>query len=86
MSEQRLDVKKAMRVFHLVQTHGEKKAQAYHWQQLEASSDFDGYTLFLKFRSTTLTLFFHHKYHIDLSSRQELDAFFELLDTLDKQY
>lgn len=79
-----LDIKQAMRVFNQVQTHGEKRQGRYYWRQLEASSDFDGYTLYLNYQNVKLSLFFHNSYHISFNTRQELDQFYQLLANLDR--
>lgn len=73
--ENRLDLKRCLTVFNAVQTRGEKQAEYYNLEGFKAWSDFDGYTCFLQFNQTKVTLMFHGKYHIDCPNEQAFDEF-----------
>lgn len=81
--EKKLDVKMVMRVFEKIRTHGQKTAEGYKLSGVEAISDFDGYTIFLKNREVTLTLFFHHRYDVQFTKIKAFDDFIKQLKKLD---
>lgn len=74
--QNRLDLKTCLKVFNEVQSHGEKQGDEYHCQGFIAWSDFDGYTCFLRFNQTTVTMMFHGKYQLECPS-EEVFAEFE---------
>lgn len=73
--QNRLDVKICLKVFNKVQTEGEKKGDRYYCDSFEAWSDFDGYTCFLRYGDTTVTLMFHGKYHLECPDEQAFERF-----------
>ena len=80
----KLDIKRALRAFNTVQSKGESIDGVWHWNNLKASSDIDGYTMYLESRSAKLTIYFHNKYLIEYVDNAALDELYTLIDrTLD---
>lgn len=77
-----LDIKLALNAFNVITKHGDKQDVNYHYQGLQAWSDFDGYTLQIANNKVTLTIYFHNKYHFDYDSDEELDKFIKVLKKL----
>lgn len=76
----KLDVMKALRVFNYIMDHGEKEGEVRSFMGLSASTDFDGYTMYLNSHHAKLTVFFHNKYQLEFVKAEELDEFYTLLD------
>ncbi|MBY6189140.1 DUF3081 family protein [Microbulbifer agarilyticus] len=81
--EQKIDVKQALRVFNRVTKEGKKIDDGWQFHGLTASTDFDGYTVFLRTNRVELTIFFHNKFKVECSNALDLDDFVELLKKLD---
>ncbi len=77
--EHKIDVRQALEVFTKVTQHGEKDGEDYCLDGLRVSTDFDGYTVFLRDDQVSLTIHFHNKYDIDFPSRSALENFLERL-------
>lgn len=73
--ENRLNVKNCLKIFNAVQSKGEKQGDSYTSQGFEAWSDFDGYTCFLRYKQTTLTLMFHGKYQLECPNEEAFAEF-----------
>ena len=82
--EQKIDVKLALRVFDKITQHGEKSEQGWRYRGLTASTDFDGYTVFLSSPKVELTIFFHNKFTVDYRNPMDLEEFIELLEKIDR--
>ncbi|MBB5210631.1 DUF3081 family protein [Microbulbifer hydrolyticus] len=82
--EQKIDVKQALRVFDKITKHGEKTDEGWRYRGLTASTDFDGYTVFLNSPKVELTIFFHNKFTVDYRNQVDLDEFIELLGKIDR--
>ncbi len=85
MKEYNFDVKLALTAFNNILSNGRKDNREYHYQGLTASSDFDGYTLFIKNQNVSLTIFFHNKYKIDFKHKLALNEFYEQLEKIAKK-
>ncbi|WP_091512647.1 DUF3081 family protein [Microbulbifer yueqingensis] len=82
--EHKIDVRQALRAFDRITREGEKRDDGWHYQGLTASTDFDGYTVFISSAKVRLTIFFHNKYTVDYRNAFELHEFAEQLRKLDK--
>lgn len=82
--EQKLDIKQALNVFQKVMDHGQRVDDEYRLNGLFASTDFDGYTVFLRDDAVTLTLFFHNKYTFDFKRAADLDTFMQRLRDVER--
>ena len=70
-----IDSKFILQVFENIRLLGEKKGESYFLQGIEASSDFDGYTLFLQDAQVQLSFGFHNQYHFDYEKEEHLEQF-----------
>lgn len=82
--EQKIDVKQALRVFDKITQLGEKTEQGWQYRGLSASTDFDGYTVFLRSATVELTIFFHNKFTIECRNALDLEEFIELLGKIER--
>ena len=83
-SDDRVSVKKALRVFQKVCDAGEKTGDEYQYNGLKASSDFDGYTVTLRNDYVSLDIFFHNKFNFEYTNQKERDLFLEKIDQIDR--
>lgn len=82
--EQKIDVRQALRVFDKITQAGEKTEDGWRHRGLTASTDFDGYTVFLRSPKVELTIFFHNKFTVDYRNPLDLEEFIQLLEKLDR--
>ncbi|MET1255702.1 DUF3081 family protein [Aliikangiella maris] len=82
----RLDLQLALRAFQKIIDFGTKKDNEYILNGLIASTDFDGYTLFIRDEHVCLSIFFHHKYELDSDNQIHNLQFFEKMENIDKKY
>ena len=82
--EQKIDVKQALRVFDKITKNGEKTEEGWRYRGLTASTDFDGYTVFLRSQNVELTIFFHNKFTVDCKRSMDLEDFVDLLAKIDR--
>jgi len=64
---------------------GEKQDDVYVFKGVTASSDFDGYTLFLRDHHVQLSFGFHNQYHLDYEKDEHLEQFINKLKTIKTQ-
>ena len=83
MTDARLDIRLVLRVFNTVRDRGEKRNEAYFWQGMTVSSDYDGYTLELSDGPCNLTVRFHNKYTFDSPNRVLRQEFIDRLKRID---
>ncbi|AWB66465.1 DUF3081 domain-containing protein [Saccharobesus litoralis] len=60
-----LDVSGLLAAFNKISQYGQRTESGYKLDGIEASSDFDGYTVYLSDGVSQLTVFFHNKYQLD---------------------
>ena len=82
--ETAIPIRQALRVFQKVCDEGEKQGDSYVLNGLTASTDFDGYTVYLSSADVTLTIYFHNKYDVQCKNRLALQNFVALINKLDK--
>ena len=81
-----IDIHQVLRVFEKIREQGEKSGDGFYLDGMTASSDFDGYTIFLKDAQCSLTVFFHNKYQYDYPSEQAHEDFVKRLHAIDKHH
>lgn len=81
-----LDIQRLLRIFTLIQQHGDKTEQGHLLHGLTASSDFDGYTLTISDQQVCLNLFFHSKYKFDYPNNQALETFERRLKQVEQEH
>lgn len=60
-----IDSKMILNVFEFIQQHGEAIDGGKMFEGITAFTDFDGYTVYLKTSTATISLGFHNTYHLD---------------------
>lgn len=83
----KIDVSTALLVYEKVVQYGQRDGEETCLDGIWVSSDFDGYTLFIRDDLVKLTIFFHNKYSVDCGSRKALMNFNDKLEAIQrKQY
>ena len=77
-----IDSKLILQVFDIIRLQGEKRGESYFLHGIEASSDFDGYTLFLQDAQVQLSFGFHNQYHLEYSNDEHLQQFMLKLNAI----
>lgn len=78
-----IDSKFILRVFETIRLKGDKKEDVYFLGGIEASSDFDGYTLYLKDALVELSFGFHNQYHLNYEKEEHLEQFIKKLHAIE---
>lgn len=81
--DEKIDVRKALRVFQQIMSDGERIDNQYHLNGLVAHTDFDGYTATIRNDYVCLDIFFHNKFSFTYSDNKEKMLFLEKMNTLD---
>ncbi|MBE1298651.1 MAG: DUF3081 family protein [Alteromonadaceae bacterium] len=81
-----LDSKFILRVFDKIRNHGESQGEGYILDGVKASTDFDGYTLYLSDALVSISFGFHNQYHIDYTEAAHYEQFTKKLDAIFKNY
>lgn len=81
-----LDSKLVLRVFEKIRQQGEKTEEKYFLDGISASTDFDGYTLYLSDALVTLSFGFHNQYHFDYEQLEHLEQFEKKLKQIDSAH
>lgn len=82
--EEKVNIKQALRVYQKIATQGSRHEDGFKWQGLHASSDFDGYTVYLSDGTTSLTLYFHNKFSLDSPGTKATATFLQRLARIDE--
>jgi len=82
--QNRLNIHQMLKTFHKIVEHGHKSGHQYRLNGVTASSDLDGYTVYLSDDKVTLTIFFHNKYDLSAGNKFDEMAFFEKLKVIEK--
>jgi len=81
-----IDSKLVLAVFDKIRSHGERQEDRYFLEGVFASSDFDGYTLYLNDALVNLSFGFHNQYHFDYDSAEHLEQFQKKLEHIQQKY
>lgn len=82
--EEKVNVRKALRVFQIIITDGKRTGDEYHLNGLTAYTDFDGCTATIRNDYVRLDIFFHNKISFTYSNRKEKMLFLEKINAMDK--
>jgi hypothetical protein len=74
--EKKLIPRDIMSVFNTIYTNGETQAGGKLYRGLQAESSFDGYTLTISDRESTLYLYFHNKLKLDSPDNRSKEDFY----------
>lgn len=81
-----VDSKFVLQVFEKIRLHGKQSESGYFLEGINASTDFDGYTLYLTDAQVTMSLGFHNQYHFDYEKTEHLEQFQKKLQNINEQY
>jgi len=74
--ERKLTPRDIMSVFNAIYTHGKAEDGGKFYKGLQAESSFDGYTLMISNRDSTVYLYFHNKFKLDSPDKRSLEDFY----------
>jgi hypothetical protein len=77
-----IDSKFILKVFETIRLKGSKTDEHYFLEGVEASTDFDGYTLFLKDALVELSFGFHNQYHFNYEKEEHAEQFIRKLKAI----
>lgn len=77
-----IDSKFVLKVFEIIRLNGSKKDESYFLEGVEATTDFDGYTLFLKDALVELSFGFHNQYHFNYEKEEHIEQFMRKLQAI----
>ena len=81
-----IDSKFVLAVFDKIRQHGEQQEDRYLLEGVYASSDFDGYTLYLNDALVSMSFGFHNQYHFDYKSKEHFEQFTKKLQNIHQTY
>lgn len=80
----KIDINLALLAYDKIMQAGEKGEQGCTYEGVTASSDFDGYTLVLQDKLSSLTVFFHNKYELDGPDNKAMDRLVKNIEYIAK--
>ncbi len=83
--DDKIDIKKILRVFDIMVTEGEKVGDEYRLNGLSAIVGFDGYTITIRNEYVSLDVFFHNAFTFNSSDQKQKLLFLERVDAIDIQ-
>lgn len=73
-------------VFEKIRQHGTHEDEKYFLEGVYASTDFDGYTLYLNDALVNLSFGFHNQYHFDYEQTEHYEQFTKKLEFIEQNY
>ena len=81
-----IDSKFVLAVFEKIRLHGERQEEKHFLEGIYASSDFDGYTLYLNDALVSMSFGFHNQYHFDYQEQEHFEQFNKKLKNINQNY
>ena len=81
-----IDQQQILKVYELIQQHGEEGEHGKTWRGITVSSDFDGYTLYFQGQGVFLTYGFHNTYHLEYDTERNKEVFFNQLKQIEQDH
>ena len=81
-----IDSKLILTVFDKIRQKGQQTEEGHLLDGVKASTDFDGYTLYLSDALVSLSFGFHNQYHFEYESQEQFEQFFKKLSNIQQQY
>lgn len=81
-----IDSKFVLAVFDKIRQHGERQEDKHFLEGVYASSDFDGYTVYLNDALVSMSFGFHNQYHFDYESQDHFEQFTKKLQNIHQGY
>ena len=70
-----MNMSRYLYVFNYVLENGTKRQGKFHFSELSAWHDFDGYTCYLGYKDLTMSLYFHNRFEFDYQKKATLNDF-----------
>ena len=81
-----IDSKLILSVFEKIRQNGQQSDEGHLLDGVRASTDFDGYTLYLSDALVSLSFGFHNQYHFEYQSQEQFEQFYKKLNAIQQQY
>lgn len=82
----KLESRFILSVFDKIRRFGQKNDNGYLLDGINASTDFDGYTIYIEDARVNLQFGFHNQYHLDYQSQDDFDSFSKKLKDIHLNY
>ncbi|WP_100751756.1 DUF3081 domain-containing protein [Vibrio salilacus] len=79
-----LDPGKILQAYETVMSNGTPTALGRIYQGIEAFTDYDGYTVYMRGNGVELKIGFHNTYHLDYDQEHQKESFLKKVATLAK--
>ncbi|MGC9422999.1 MULTISPECIES: DUF3081 domain-containing protein [Vibrio] len=79
-----LEPSKILQAYESIMTHGTPTEYGKIYQGVEAFSDYDGYTVYMRGNGVELKVGFHNTYHLDYDQEHLRDSFLKKIASLVK--
>ncbi|KFZ30669.1 hypothetical protein IDSA_09090 [Pseudidiomarina salinarum] len=83
---QDIDQRMVLDAYEKIHEHGEAKQGKHVLNDITASTDHDGYRVYLEGCNVKLTVNFHSSYNLDYKTEHDLDRFLRRLEDISKDY
>lgn len=77
-----LDSRQLLQAYNFVMEQGEPTEYGKQYQGIEAFSDYDGYSIYLRGNGVQLKLGFHNTYHLDYDDEWQKERFLRVLKVM----
>lgn len=77
-----LDSNQLLQAYNIVMEYGEPTEIGKQYQGIEAFSDYDGYSIYLRGKGVQLKLGFHNTYHLDYALEAQKERFLRALTAM----
>ncbi|MCC5854776.1 MAG: DUF3081 domain-containing protein [Idiomarina sp.] len=81
-----ISTRQILSVYEKIREHGEADDGKHTLEGISASTDFDGYTLYLEGHQVRLSTGFHNTYHLDYESERASEQFLKKLQYIEANY
>ena len=77
-----MNISRYLYVFNYVLANGTKRQGKFHFGELSAWHDFDGYSCYIGYKDLTMGLYFHSRFDFDYQKKATLKDFKLLIDKM----
>jgi hypothetical protein len=69
-------------LFNHIISYGQQLEGKFHFEELSAWHDIDGYTCYIGYKDLTMSLYFHSRFDYDYQEKATFKEFFALVETI----
>ena len=70
-----MNMSRYLYIINYVLANGTKRQGIFHFDELSAWHDFDGYTCYIGYKDLTMNLYFHSRFNFDYQKKATLNDF-----------